>query len=281
MIGRILKSIAGDYWVETPEHPIVCRPRGLFRHEGKRPAVGDLVEIKDSTIIKILPRKNLLMRPHVANVDRALLVFSLHDPKPDFFILDSLLVNVLHEGIEPVLVFNKADLAEEEDFRRINEIYACFTRYFISSTNRDSMKNFIRELSSGVYVLAGPSGAGKSSMINVLSGREDMIVGEISAKIKRGKHTTRHHELIHLGKGIYLADTPGFQTLDLCPLEPAALRDYYPEFSEALPCRFDDCLHDKEPACGVKMALTEGLIHENRYKNYLALLDELRSRKEY
>ncbi|NLY35742.1 MAG: ribosome small subunit-dependent GTPase A [Tissierellia bacterium] len=281
MTGRILKSIAGDYWVETKEDPIVCRPRGLFRHEGKKPTVGDMVEVKDATITNILPRKNLLLRPNVANVDKALLVFSLNDPKPDFLTLDALIVNVLYEGIEPVLVFNKSDLVNSEDIEKINLLYSCFSRFFISTLDKESLKGFIEELSPGVYVLAGPSGAGKSSMINALSGKELFVVGALSVKIKRGKHTTRHNELIYLGKDVYLADTPGFQTLDLTSMETKELRQYYPEFLDLDPCRYDDCLHDKEPACGVKKALSEGLLEESRYKNYLALLDKLRSRKEY
>lgn len=281
MTGRIFKAIAGDYWVETEKGSIVCRPRGVFRHEGIKPAVGDMVEIKDQTITKVLARKNLLLRPHVANVDKALLVFSLSEPKPDLLTLDTLIVNVLYEGIEPVLVFNKSDLVQSEDIKKMAGLYSSFSKYFVSMYNKDSLEDFYQELSSGVYVLAGPSGAGKSSMINALSGKDLFVVGELSAKIKRGKHTTRHNELIYLEKGIFLADTPGFQNLTLTSMHVTELPEYYPEFQKVNSCRYDNCLHDKEPACGVKKAVLEKVIVESRYKNYLLLLDELRSRKDY
>lgn len=281
MTGRITKSIAGDFWVERDGELLVTRPRGIFRHRGKSPVVGDYVDVEDNTIVKIHERKNKLIRPNIANVDKALLIFSLVDPLPDFLILDTLLVNVLSQNIEPILVFNKSDLADDAYISRVKQMYRHFETYFLSALDREDANFLLDRLSPGLYVLAGPSGAGKSSMINSIFDREVFKVGELSKKIKRGKHTTRHHELIHLKDGLYFADTPGFQTMELGLLESVELRDYYPEFSELKACRFDDCLHDKEPGCQVKEAFEMGSIDRTRYMNYLSLLHELRSRKEY
>lgn len=281
MTGRITKSIAGDFWVESQGETLVTKPRGIFRHVGNSPVVGDYVDVKDLTIIKIHGRKNKLIRPNIANVDGALLIFSLLEPRPDFMILDTLLVNILSQDIEPLLVFNKADLVDQKHIDGIKSIYSSFNCLFLSTLEKDDMELLLENLKPGLYVLAGPSGAGKSSMINSLMGKEVFKVGELSERIKRGKHTTRHHELIELKKDVYLADTPGFQTLELSPMEASELGDYYPEFDGIDRCRFDDCLHDKEPGCSVKQAFYEEEIAKSRYLNYLALLAELRSRKDY
>lgn len=279
MRGRILKAVAGDYWVKTDSTQIVSRPRGLFRYENLRPAVGDEVEVEGETIVKVLPRKNLLKRPFVANVDKALLVFSVKDPEPDFLLLDKLIINVLAEEIEPVLVVSKTDLTDgnpEELFKD----YHFLPIYYISNMERESLQQLLEELVPATYVLAGPSGVGKSSMINQLIGRTEAPVGEISAKLKRGKHTTRHHELIDLGRDILLADTPGFQNLDVITMEPVELENYFYEFTQLEACQFDDCVHDKEPKCQVKTAVQEGTIPQQRYDHYLRILRELQERKE-
>ena len=279
MRGRILKAVAGEYWVKTVRTQIVARPRGLFRYEKLRPAVGDEVEIEGKTITKVLPRKNLLKRPFVANVDKALLVFSVKDPEPDFLLLDKLIINVLAEEIEPVLVVSKTDLTDESP-EELFVAYQFLPIYYITNMEKESLQQLLNELVPGTYVLAGPSGVGKSSMINQLVGRTEAPVGEISTKLKRGKHTTRHHELIDLGRGILLADTPGFQNLDVKTMEPVELEAYFYEFTQLEPCQFDDCVHDKEPKCQVKAAVTEGLILQQRYDHYLRILRELQERKD-
>lgn len=281
MTGRIIKAIAGDYWVETDQGVVVTKPRGIFRHRGASPVVGDYVDVEDKTITKIHERKNKLVRPNMANIDSALLVFSLQDPKPDFLILDIMVANVLDQNIEPILIFNKSDLVESDYIEEFKRVYSKFRLKFVSTLDRASIESLLGSLEPGLYVLAGPSGAGKSSMINALTGQQLFEVGQISQRIKRGKHTTRHHELIHLDNGVYLADTPGFQTLELNPMEAAELREIYPDFQDLEKCRFDDCLHDKEPGCKVKEAYNSGIINKSRYENYLILLDELRSRKDY
>ncbi|NLY72090.1 MAG: ribosome small subunit-dependent GTPase A [Tissierellia bacterium] len=281
MTGRIIKAIAGDYWVETDEGIIVTKPRGVFRHRGASPVVGDYVDLVDKTITKIHKRKNKLVRPNIANIDCALLVFSLQDPKPDFLILDTMVANVLDQNIEPIVIFNKSDLVEDEYIEEFRDIYRMFRLEFVSTLDEASVEGLLESLEPGLYVLAGPSGAGKSSMINKLTGQQLFEVGQISQRIKRGKHTTRHHELIHLADGVYLADTPGFQTLELNSMEATELREIYPEFQDLEKCRFLDCLHDKEPGCRVKEAYEAGTINKTRYENYLLLLDELRSRKDY
>lgn len=281
MTGRIIKAIAGDYWVETSEGVLVTKPRGIFRHRGASPVVGDYVDVEENTIVKIHDRKNKLVRPNMANIDRALLVFSLKDPRPDFLILDTMIANVLHQDIQPILVFNKKDLVDDDYMEDFRQIYGFFKIYFVSTEIKTSIDGLLEELEPGLYVLAGPSGSGKSSMINSLSGQELFQVGQISQRIKRGKHTTRHHELIHLKDEVYLADTPGFQTLEINKMEVQELRELYPDFQQLDGCRFDDCLHDREPGCAVKAAYENGDINESRYENYLLLLDELRSRKEY
>lgn len=280
MRGRILKAVAGDYWVKVNDTQIVARPRGLFRYENQKPAVGDEVELEGETITNILPRKNLLRRPFVANIDAALLVFSVKDPTPDFLLLDKLIISVLAEGIEPHVVFSKTDLVEEDLPFELAEDYSFLPVYYISNMEKASLEKLIKELVPGTYVLAGPSGAGKSSMINQLAGRTEAPVGEISQRLRRGKHTTRHHELIDLGGDVYLADTPGFQNLEVKTMEPIELQDYFPDFHELDPCQFDDCLHDQEPRCQVKEAVKEGILSQRRYDHYLRILRELIERKE-
>lgn len=285
--GRIIASIAGFYPVKAEGKVYLCKPRGIFRKTDHTPAVGDIVLIttdgEEGTIEKIMERSSLLTRPFVANVTSALLLFSIRDPSPDLLLLDTLIVNCLYHGIEPILLFNKTDLddsAAAEDMARIYQPSG-FDMYFISVTTGDGMNLLAQELEEGVYVLAGQSGVGKSSLINHLA-TTDLIVGDISRKLGRGKHTTRHSSLVELRDGVFLVDTPGFQNLYLeNGVSPVDVLDGYPEFFNFGRCQFYNCLHQHEPGCVVKQAHQDGLIPDRRYQQYLVLQQRLQERKEF
>lgn len=290
MQGRIIKAMAGYYHVKNEEGTFLTRARGLFRHEKITPAVGDLVDFEpdllheEGMIHTIHPRENLLQRPRVSNITSALLVFSLIDPSPDFLLMDKLICNVLHQQIRPILVFNKTDLPDL-DTQEIFDIYekTPLEVHFVSAVTGEGVEKLKSALEGGIHVVAGPSGAGKSSLLNALDVPQVLEVGEISAKLRRGKHTTRHVQLLPLGEDTYIVDTPGFTNLDLDEqIDPLLLREYYEEFSDfSQACRYMNCLHAPEPACAVKEALGRGDISARRYEHYLTLLEQSKERKDY
>ena len=286
MTGKIIKGIAGFYYVHVVESGIYeCKAKGIFRKDKTKPLVGDRVNIEvlctkdmEGNITEILPRKNALIRPAVANVDQAIVLFAVKNPKPHLNLLDRFLVTMEVCEIPTIICFNKIDLDHGIERERLQEIYEK-TMYPVIFTSVKEMKNIdqIEGLVQGkTTVLAGPSGAGKSSLINVLQSGIQMEVGALSEKIARGKHTTRHSELIPLGQGGYLLDTPGFSSLFIENLEKEALKHYFPEFLEAEElCYFSSCNHVNEPQCGVKDAVEEGKISGSRYDNYVTLLNNL------
>lgn len=285
--GMIISSIAGYYHVQTKQGLFLCKPRGIFRKEKRTPAVGDRVRIttdqEEGTIEFIHERTSLLTRPFVANVTFALLQFSIRDPSPDLLLLDTLILNSMVHGIRPIILFNKTDLTDisgSETYRKIYEASG-IPVHFLSVLQSDGIDYLKHTLQAGIYVLAGQSGVGKSSLINALAGA-DLTTGDISERLGRGKHTTRHTSLIELSEQVYLVDTPGFQNLDI--EEGVTLQDVvlgYPEMEAYSQCQYYNCLHDREPRCGVKQAVADGHIHETRYQNYLKLLEEIRQRKDY
>lgn len=292
MQGKIIKGIGGFYYVHVQGAGIYeCRAKGIFRKDKKKPLVGDDVEIsvqdeekKAGNVDVLLPRKNELIRPASANVDQALVVFALSSPKPNLNLLDRFLISMQQQEIPVIICFNKTDLVSEEEIQKVREIYRdCgFQVLFVSVAQRDGLEAVEQVLEGKTTVVAGPSGVGKSSLTNYLQPEASMEVGVVSKKIDRGKHTTRHTELIWIKQDTYFLDTPGFSSLYLQNIEREELRNYFPEF---LPfeeqCRFQGCMHLSEPDCGVKAALAEGKIHASRYENYKLFEEELKNQRRY
>lgn len=292
MQGKIIKGIAGFYYVHIAESGIYeCKAKGIFRKDKVKPLVGDNVEIdilnedeKTGNIRTILARKNALIRPAVANVDQALVLFAVTKPAPNLNLLDRFLISMGCQRVHTTICFNKSDIASDEEAQRLRTIYEkCGCKVIFTSVREKTGTEAVRKLLEGkTTVVAGPSGVGKSSMINLMYPDADMTVGEISSKIDRGKHTTRHSELFSLGENTYLLDTPGFSSLYLTELEKENLKEYFAEFREYEPyCRFQGCMHINEPDCGVKQALTEGKISPVRYENYKEMYEELKQKRRY
>ena len=291
MKGKIIKSIAGFYEVHTGEDIYRCRARGVFRALGVKPLVGDDVEIEitdtvsvpmEGNVVRLLPRRNELVRPNVANVDQALLIFAITHPAPSYNMLDRFLITMNQRNLPAILCFNKQDLATEQEIRELRETYeSCGCRVLFVSVLAPETLGELRSILRGkTTVLTGPSGVGKSTLINTICPGARMQTGELSRKISRGKNTTRHVELLTGEQDTYLVDTPGFTSLYLMDLEAEDLRHYYPEFEEYEgKCRFDGCVHRKEPGCAVHMALEQGKISRIRYRNYCELYEELKGRK--
>lgn len=292
MQGKIIKGIAGFYYVHTAHSKIYeCKAKGIFRYKNMKPLVGDNVEIEildeeNSTgnITKILERKNSLIRPEVANIDQALVVFAVKSPSPNLNLLDRFLVMMEAQGISSVIAFSKSDLAEENDVRKLCDIYekagyCCLNISTLEDINIDQVEEILQNKTTA---LAGPSGVGKSTLLNRLVPDAKMETGAISRKIQRGKHTTRHSEIFCTGENTYIFDTPGFSSMYLSNFEEDELKDYFPEFDSYLgQCKFHGCVHIHEPGCRVKQALEQGEINQNRYDNYVLMYNELKNTKKY
>ena len=292
MQGKIVKGISGFYYVHVVETGIYeCKAKGAFRNQKIKPLVGDNVEIavideenKKGNVEAILPRKNELIRPAVSNIDMALVIFAAAKPDPNFNLLDRFLCMMEYQKVPVTICFNKCDLVTEEQKRELEAIYkpAGYEVIFTSAKagiNLDALKDLLKGKTTTV---AGPSGVGKSSLINQLQDTVYMETGKISEKIERGKHTTRHSEIIPLGDDSYIMDTPGFSSMDIPGFEKEDLWTCYPEFMEHEPyCKFQGCSHINEPQCGVKDALTEGKISQVRYDNYVLLYNEMKQMKKY
>jgi len=291
--GKIVKGIAGFYYVHTPDENRIyeCKAKGIFRNRNVKPLVGDDVEIdtKDQpegngTIARILPRKNELIRPAVANVDQAMVIFAAAEPTPNLNLLDRFLIMMQKQQVNTIVCFNKKDIATRSEMSLLEETYLrCGYQVVTASMLQKDGISTIHQLIKGkTTVLAGPSGVGKSSMINVIQPEANMETGSVSEKIKRGKHTTRHSELIYIEEDTYIMDTPGFSSLYINEIEKEELKDYFIEFREyEEDCRFIGCLHINEPGCAVKQALTEEKISKIRYNNYVNLYEELKRQKRY
>ncbi len=292
MTGKIIKGIAGFYYVHTPNNKVYeCKAKGVFRNRKVKPLVGDDVEIdvldeeKDTgNIVNVLERKNKLIRPAVANVDQALIIFAAARPEPNYNLLDRFLVMMLKQNIPCIICFNKQDVATNQQLKLLEETYvSCGYRVLFTSTvTGQGIDELRRGLENKTSVLAGPSGVGKSSIINQIKPEAQMETGEISRKIERGRHTTRHSELFHVTGETYIMDTPGFTSLYIDGMEKEELKEYFVEFEEYEPyCKFNGCVHINEPQCGVKDALDEGKISRIRYENYKFLYEELKQQKKY
>lgn len=287
--GILLKRYSGFYYVYAEGRVWECSLRGRFRISDQEFLTGDRVKIlpgegNRATIEEVEERRNSLVRPTIANVDQAFLVFALVSPKPDLNLLDRLILQVTAAGIKPVLILNKADLDStviREDGNAFSADGLDFYRNLgydlikVSTKTGAGISEVLEHINGKVTVLAGPSGVGKSSIVNALSPGMELKVGEISRKLKRGKHTTRHVELMVCGGGL-LADTPGFSSLFMPSMEREELTQYFIEFRDAPGgCRFANCMHVKEPDCAVKAAVEAGMIQRSRYENYCQFLEEV------
>lgn len=291
MEGKIIKGIAGFYYVQTREHLYQCKAKGIFRSKKIKPLVGDNVVIdildeanQEGNIIEILPRANELIRPAVANIDQALVVFATKHPKPNYNLLDRFLMMMEKQGVPVIVCFNKVDLAKEKELAILNNVYEnCGHKVVFSSILKQEGIENIEELIVGkTTVLAGPSGVGKSSLMNLLQPDANMEIGDVSEKIKRGKHTTRHSELIRIKEDTFVLDTPGFSSLFIDMFEEDEIKDYFQEFTPyEEQCRFQGCSHTHEPGCGVKKALEEGKISQIRYDNYVNIYTELKEKRKW
>ncbi|MCR5410446.1 MAG: ribosome small subunit-dependent GTPase A [Lachnospiraceae bacterium] len=289
--GRILKGVGGFYYVHTKEGVFCCRAKGLFRKQSLKPLAGDICRIElthtedvEGNIVEILPRKNSLIRPPVANTDQALVIFAMHDPEPALGVLDRFTVMMEISRIPTVICVNKDDLSLGSEADEILRIYAPsgYRVLFTSVIDGSGMDELKEILTGRVTSVAGPSGVGKSSMINALAGSYTMETGEVSRKLKRGKQTTRHTELLRLWDDTFIFDSPGFTALDVPDIEPSELYDCFPEMRPYLGrCRYNDCMHAGEPGCAVKEAVNDGVISSERYDSYLSIYNELIKRRRY
>lgn len=267
-----------------------CKAKGVFRNRKVKPLVGDRVEIQvideaehKGNMEEILPRTSELIRPAVANVDQAMVIFAAAKPKPNLSLLDRFLISMEQKEVPSVICFNKIDEASEEELQRLKEIYGgCGSRLLFTSARYEQGVEKIRDLLRGkTTTVAGPSGVGKSTLINLLVPDAEMETGQISQKIDRGKHTTRHSELFRVEEDSYIFDTPGFSSLELMGMAKEELRYYFPEFTPYEgSCRFQGCVHGQEPGCAVKEAVEQGKINRERYESYRLLFGELQEKEK-
>ena len=292
MQGKIVKGISGFYYVHVVGTGIYeCKAKGVFRNRKVKPLVGDNVEIvvldeekRIGNVEEILPRKNELIRPAVSNIDMALVIFAAAKPDPNFNLLDRFLCMMEYQKVPVTICFNKCDLVSEEEKEKLQQIYAPagYEILFTSVKTGENIDNLKALLADKTTTVAGPSGVGKSSLINELQTGVRMQTGAISDKIGRGKHTTRHSEIISIGQDTYIMDTPGFSSVMIPEMEKESLDDCFPEFHDLIPdCRFQECAHIHEPDCAVKNALEAGAIPQSRYDNYILLYEELKNRRKY
>ena len=292
MIGKITKGIAGFYYVHGDDGCLYeCKAKGVFRKDGIKPLVGDNVTIsvldgekKLGNLDEILERKSELLRPAAANIDQVLVMFAAAKPAPNFNLLDRFLIRMGLEKVPVLIGFNKSELVTEEQIAEIREIYtlAGYPVYFFSVKERNGLSVLEDALEGKTTALAGPSGVGKSSLMNYLCPQAEMETGDVSRKIERGRHTTRHAELFVLHRDTYVMDTPGFSSLYVNEIEAQELWSYFPEMQDAeRECRFTGCCHMEEPDCEVKNRVASGKIAKQRYESYRQLYTELNNIKRY
>lgn len=292
MQGKIIKGIGGFYYVHDGKSRVVeCKAKGAFRNQSVKPLVGDDVDfaVTDTLtgtgrIEKLLPRKNELIRPAVANMDQALILVSASTPAFHPGLLDNFLLWMATQDLPALIGIGKTDQDEGGKAESIAKIYrpAGFPVFLFSAKSGEGLAALRGALTGKTTVLAGASGVGKSTLLNALIPEADMETGELSKKLGRGRHTTRHSEFFFLEEDSFILDTPGFTSLDTPEMEAEDVGAYYPEFvPEAEKCRFPDCMHLKEPDCGVRLAVKEGRIPKSRYESYTRNILEIRSRRKY
>ncbi len=291
MQGKIVKGIAGFYYVYVENQGLYeCKAKGILRFDRQKPLVGDLVEIevldceaKLGNIIELLKRKNTLIRPQVANIDQALVVFALTKPVPNFIMTDKMILQYKLQNVPIILCFNKEDLVTDEETELLERMYGeSGCTLLVTSTKTEKGISELQKLLQGkTTTVAGPSGVGKSSLVNCLQKNVTVETGAISEKADRGKHTTRHSEIFRIAEKTYLMDTPGFSSFELFDMDCEDIWKYYDEFLSYADCRFQPCTHTHEPDCGVKAAVEAGIINENRYKNYVQIFGELKNQRRH
>lgn len=289
--GTILKGIGGFYYVQTKGGIYECKARGIFRKDEIIPLPGDTVCLtaidenkKTGSIDKILDRRSQLIRPAVANVNQVVVVISVKSPFPDLMLLDKLIIMAEQQNIDIVLCINKIDLGRDEECKGISDAYSKAGYEVVLSSSKSNMglDQLKKSLDGRISVLAGQSGVGKSTLLNKIINCQVMETGKVSERIERGRHTTRHAELVKLGDDGYLVDTPGFSSFEISKIKFDELCFYYREFLDHIgECRFSRCSHISEPQCGVKDALSRGLIDTGRYERYIELYNILKQQREY
>jgi ribosome biogenesis GTPase len=288
--GKIIKGIGGFYYVQAEDGILYeCKAKGIFRNKKIKPLVGDNVDIEIldkennlGNITSILPRFNSLIRPASANVDQAVIIFAAAQPDPNFNLLDRFLITMEQQDVPTVICFNKQDIPGSYDEICNSYKKSGYRTLFISATNGDGIEELREVIKGKTTLLAGPSGVGKSSTLNALSPEALAKTGEISEKIKRGKHTTRHSELIYVEKDTFIMDTPGFSSLYIDDIEPENLREYFPDIARySGKCKFNMCNHISEPGCLVKQAVDAGDIGKTRYENYVLIYNEIKEKRKW
>ncbi len=282
--GIITKCLGGLYTVESPDGIYECKARGVFRAKGISPAVGDRVELRGGVITEVAGRRNYLIRPPLANLDQIIFIVSTVSPAPNFLILDKFIAIAEFKGIEPVVIITKTDLG---DSSAVREVYSSIgiTTLEVDYSDESSVQS-VRDLLAGkVSAFTGNSGAGKSTLLNAVDPTLDIPTGEISKKLGRGRHTTRHAELYKLREGGYIADTPGFSTFETNRydvIRKEELAGCFREFEDYRDeCRFRDCSHTCEKGCAVIEAVKQGIIPEIRHQSYCAMYEEAKQLKEW
>ncbi len=296
MTGIIIKGVGGIYKVETAEKEIYdCTLRGILRKKSVSPYPGDMVEFEvtyeednEGVINEIDNRESFLIRPQVANAKQLIIIIAADSPKPDYLLLDKLIIMAEKSGVVPIICINKIDIDSENIYNYVYDTYHNICGYKVlkycainieSKANTDKLVDVLTE---GINVFAGQSGVGKSSILNRIFKDELMIIGELSKKVSRGKHTTRHTELFELPNGAYIADTPGFSSFEVVEIPYEEIQEYFVEFDDLRgDCRFDGCMHINEPDCAVKIAAEAGSIDKSRYERYAALYEMLKQIKPY
>lgn len=287
--GLLLQGLGGFYYVEVENTVYECKARGSFRKEGISPLAGDRVSIllsddKTGTVEEILPRRNCLVRPPIANLDCLAITVSVAQPRPNFLLLDTLIAIAENNAIEPILVITKADLQDTKD---IENIYskAGFSVFVVTNTDAKTVEPLAQFLQGKITAVTGNSGVGKSSLLNLIEPNLHRETAEISKKLGRGRHTTRSAELFRLSGGGYLADTAGFSVLDLekaMPIDADAVFDCFREFEPYFgKCRFTGCVHAHEPNCAIREAVENDEISRSRYESYITLYEEMKKQKKW
>ena len=282
--GKIIKTVSGFYYVDDGENIFECKARGIFRQAKISPTVGDKVNFSDiggakGVLEEVMPRRNYLSRPSIANVDKIIIVSSFENPSPDTYMIDRLSAIAVYNDIVPVMVFNKSDTGDFTEYERIYK-NAGFNTYVVSALQSGSLNILRKEFDNCICVMAGNSGVGKSSLINALFPGFGLKTGEVSTALGRGRHTTRHTELFKCAKTGFVADTPGFSSI-----KPNYDTDFKERLVECFPdilpytdnCRFTSCTHTCEMGCGVIEALESGKIQKTRFESYVLLYGELKN----
>lgn len=286
--GTIMKAMSGFYYVKGEHGTVQCRARGIFRKEGVSPLVGDRVRVEmqgeTGMVWEIMQRRNFLVRPPVANITRLCIVLAAAEPEPNLPVADRMIAAAELKQIEPVMVVGKCDIRDGEEIRKIYE-KAGFAAFAVSARTGDGVQQLKSALCGQLCAFTGNTGVGKSSLLNRIDPRLGLKEGEISRKLGRGRHTTRHVELFEIPGGGYIADTPGFSSVDIEKFEPVlkerlqyAFREFAPYLGQ---CRFTGCSHTKEKGCAVLEAVERGAIPKSRHESYLMIYDEVKNIKEW